>query len=993
MAFLLIKNPGFRPFIIQFFLFHSPNFSLLKSTVIHGYHLIMKMRFVRSGRPACQSTYTPSRLISQSTCTAGRLFILFCFYLSLIHAQFYFGRNKIQFEQFKWQVFSTDHFDVYYYPEEEKLASLAATSAEQSFDTLEIKFNHTLSGKVPLVIYSNHIHFQQTNVLPSPIPEGIGGFFEHIKGRVVLPYRGRISEFLHVIRHELVHVFMFSKVQQGVRDRGISDPPTIPLWFSEGLAEWWSIGWDSEAEMVIRDALLHNHLIPLRQVSGYLVYKEGQSFLRYYEQRYGTGLMRTLMEDFWRYPSFADALSGISGKDYDDIMVEWELSLKQDAAQALQHETLPPTTDNRLTRTGVNVSPAVYRNREGKLHSIYLSNHDGYTNIYTRPLDGKNETVVVKGERTSDLESLHLLQTGISVNAENVMAFVAKSGARDRIKLKDISSDRNIHTYSHTKIVSIRSPVWSPDGQQIVFSGQDFSGLSDLFLWNPKEDITDRLTDDIYSDLDPGFSPDGKWLVFSSDRGRPELDRGMDLFLMNLSSGKIRYLTQDSFNNTQPRWLSQAPNQIQFITDRSGTPNLWTLTFSHTGDSLEIQPWVKQNSDFHTGVRDVVPTPGDSMLISVFQNYSYQLHHTPLQPADSFHPSPLDLPSENLPLTLNEKTTMKHYDKKKPYRLKYSLDLAQTAVAYDPIYGMLGGAQLSLSDQMGNRYYHFLLANSAQRSSEILGRFNAAVTLVDLTRRSNVALGVFHFANDYYDPYQAFYFERSFGVRAGLNYPINIFRRLEFTTSLWSSSKDYYTDEPVTASLVSNFLSFVHDNTLWIPNGPVDGWRTRITIGPTFDFKRSKIHNRTFLFDTRFYYRPIPSLTLAHRTLIWFNDGRDIRRYFIGGSWGLRGYQFYQVYGRKAVMVNHELRFPFANSLALNFSSLTIALAPVRGAFFLDVGNAWDHEYPGLLGSFGFGLRASLMGGLVLRLDMGKRTDFKKVSKGLFTQFFFGWDF
>jgi len=38
----------------------------------------------------------------------------------------YFGRNKVQYESFKFQVLHTDHFDVYFYPEEEQAAEQAA---------------------------------------------------------------------------------------------------------------------------------------------------------------------------------------------------------------------------------------------------------------------------------------------------------------------------------------------------------------------------------------------------------------------------------------------------------------------------------------------------------------------------------------------------------------------------------------------------------------------------------------------------------------------------------------------------------------------------------------------------------------------------------------------------------------------------------------------------------------------------------------------------
>jgi len=146
-------------------------------------------------------------------------FILLSIFISLLFwqpasAQFYFGRNKIQYDSFSWQVYHSDHFDIYYYPEELEIAKAAAHFAEEAFREFEIKFNHTIRRKIPLIIYSNHIHFQQTNVLPYLIPEGVGGFFEFIKKRVVLPYTGTMHDFRHVVRHELVHVFMHHKIYE-----------------------------------------------------------------------------------------------------------------------------------------------------------------------------------------------------------------------------------------------------------------------------------------------------------------------------------------------------------------------------------------------------------------------------------------------------------------------------------------------------------------------------------------------------------------------------------------------------------------------------------------------------------------------------------------------------------------------------------------------------------------------------------------------------------
>lgn len=919
------------------------------------------------------------------------LLILLLMGFSILEGQFYFGRNKIQHEHFVWQVLPSGPFHIYYYQGEEELGRLAAGFARQAFQELERKFNHTLEGPIPLVIYSTPVHFQQTNILPQRIPEGVGGFFEFQKGRVVIPFNGSRSDFEHVIRHELVHVFMHAKIRHGARRTSQRDLPVIPLWFTEGLAEWWSRGWDSQAEMVIRDALLYDHLHPLGSLDlarkGFLVYKEGQSFLRYYEEVYGADRLRRVLENFWQYRTFEEALGAVSDRAFEDIATDWKLALKQAAATTLQGEEIPGRMSEQLTRQGTNVSPAVYRDADGQEHTVFLSNRDGYTSIYAHPRGAERSRLVVRGERTADLESLHLLQTDLSVNRQGVLAFVAQSGRGDALQLVDLNTSRTVGRYTHPDLVTIRWPCWSPDGEKIVFSAQDYGGQMDLYLWHPSQRHAVRLTEDIHNDQHPCFSPTGDLVVFSSDR------QGLgtrDLFLLRLSSGEVWPLTGDEYRNEKPRWNQADPSEILFLSDRSGTPNVWSLTLTNHADPRPLSR--QQVSHLHTGVLDALTLSGDSLLISLFQEYNFQLHQLPLvrDSRQELVPSPDSLTAVPMPAPPGPEAST---ESSLPYRLKFSFDVAQTAVAYDPLYGFLGGAQLGLSDMLGNRYYHIFVTNTAQVRSDFLSRFNGAVTMVDLTRRANRGLSLFHFANDYYDPYQAFYFERTSGIRGGLNYPLDVFRRLEFSASLWHSQKDFYNGRLVSSLLVSNYISYVQDNTLWVSTGPIDGRRVRITLGPSFDFRRSRWHNYTVLIDIRHYYRPHPALTLAQRSLAWFNEGRDIRPFYIGGSWGLRGYRINELYGSKAILLNQELRFPVARSLTFVQGSSALGLFPIRGALFFDAGNAWEDGFPGFIGSFGLGLRATLMGVIVLRWDLGRRTDFRSLSENWFKQLFFGWDF
>jgi len=43
----------------------------------------------------------------------------------------YFGRNKVEYVDFEFKIFETEHFDVYGYPHEEAAARLAARLAER----------------------------------------------------------------------------------------------------------------------------------------------------------------------------------------------------------------------------------------------------------------------------------------------------------------------------------------------------------------------------------------------------------------------------------------------------------------------------------------------------------------------------------------------------------------------------------------------------------------------------------------------------------------------------------------------------------------------------------------------------------------------------------------------------------------------------------------------------------------------------------------------
>ena len=260
--------------------------------------------------------------------------ILFFITAEVTLAQFFFfGRNKVQYEEFDWQILRTEHFDIYYYDEMGRIAEIGAYYAEEVYDELKVELNHVVARRVPLIFYNTSIDFQQTNTTPGLIPDGVGGFFEFLKGRVVLPSNGSLHDFRHVIRHELVHVFMTNKIYRVLKDHRIPTNNMPPLWFVEGLAEFLSTKADAQAEMLMRDAVINNYFVGLQDMfrifGSFLMYKEGQNFLEYASEKYGKEKVLLLLENFWMYPKFSKVIEHTFKNDYEQIDAEWQYYLRK----------------------------------------------------------------------------------------------------------------------------------------------------------------------------------------------------------------------------------------------------------------------------------------------------------------------------------------------------------------------------------------------------------------------------------------------------------------------------------------------------------------------------------------------------------------------------------------------------------------------------------------------------------------------------------------
>jgi hypothetical protein len=498
----------------------------------------------------------------------------------------YFGRNKVQYRTFDFQVIRTEHFDVYYYPQEREAAIDAARMAERAYARLSRLLQHEFRERKPLIIYASHTDFQQTNAVASFVDESTGGVTESLKSRMILPFTGSYAEFDHVLTHELVHGFQFDVIlRRGVVSETASPfSMRLPLWFMEGMAEYLSIGRvDAHTVSWLRDAVLNGYLrsiAEMNQRDDYLSYRFGQSLWHFIGSKWGDEVVGILLQKAPRM-GVERAFASTLGLTLEELSREWQSAVRSTyLAQVTEHDQ-PDTFAQRLTNHEQLFDPwylAPAISPDGT-EMVYLSQRDGFSfDLYLADArDGTVKRRLVRSARDASAESLRYMNSGAAFSHDGrYLAFAAKAGGQDALNIYDLRRNRVVKRLRFD-LNGIQNPSWSPDGTRLVFTGLD-GGLSDLFITDLDGRVT-RLTNDRYAALLPAWSPDGSRIAFTTDRATTDLDLlvygNMRTAVLDVATHGIEVLPhQEDGKHINPVWSPDGRSLI-WASDRTGTNDLY----------------------------------------------------------------------------------------------------------------------------------------------------------------------------------------------------------------------------------------------------------------------------------------------------------------------------------------------------------------------------------------------------------------------------------
>ena len=917
--------------------------------------------------------------------TAGAVILLLGL-APMIWAQYYYGKNKIQREIESTYTYETEHFSIYTEEGGEPLAKFAAEVLEEAYVKHSKDFGFDIPVKIPVIIYKSQPDFAATNIILEPIEESVGGFSETFKNRVVVPFSGSYEDLHHVLYHELVHIFEFELYYSLSISNLFAIVPgfTPPLWVMEGLAEFSSNHGGRDSDAFMRDLLLSNNLIPLKDFAyygGYIVYRQGESVFLYIEERYGREKVFELIHAIKIRRGMEAAFEKVFGMNIEEFGKDWMNWLRKrylpdivrlDNSKAEVRFLTDHVKEYSYYNGSVTLSPSGAK-------IAYATSKDDYITVNViSAFDGTHLKKILRAGQLATFERLPLLRQTMTWSPDEAhLAVIGFSHAKPALLWINYESARIERSYQ-LKVDDAYSPAISKNGKKLVYIGIK-NGMSDLYSLDLSTGKVQQLTFDLYEQKDPSFN--GNAVLYVSDK--PLKDSvwkiGSYAIYELLPSGRTKRISPFFSSIAQPYRIGE---DIYFI----GKDYQLCKYSPKDSATSELTQWFEKVEDFS-------PASSGKAAFLIYRDAGWDVAVLNGTLKDFANGAlALDTSESKSGYLYNiEEVTSEDFE---PYKPAFSTDYIYGSGAYSSISGANGSFNMAISDMLGDHRFYI----NANLHGDLLYS-NMSVSYWYLKHRIDYAVGGFQLASFYLrreaDSSLTFQKRAKRGLSSLVSFPISKFFRIEtgldamavsdhlyFDCAYDNFGRIYYrkgNDTSYTNPLFQANAALVFDNALWKYSTPMRGVRMRLGAYTSF---LSPDKYQTVYGDFRGYLAITRRASIALRTFGQASFGSQRERSHLGGGFDVRGYSATasaSSYGSKLGFANLELRVPFIDRLSIAFP-LPITIGDIRGVLFTDAGVAWDETPPvlwdstglvDLKASYGAGLRM-LLGYWMLKLDFAR---------------------
>jgi hypothetical protein len=517
-----------------------------------------------------------------------------------------FGRNRLQFNKFKWQYYQTKNFNVYFYDNGQELAKFVAQSAEKELPQIEAATEFSLQRRANIILYNEFAHMQQTNIGLQTDILRTGGTTKFVNNKMVVYFDANHANLKRQVREGIAQIItqnlLFGDdIGEVAGNQTLLD---LPTWLTDGYIAYIGENWSTDLDDDLKSELLSGNYNKFSSLSFARPLLAGHAFWYFIEEKYKKENVTYFFYLARQYKNLNKASQQITKLKFSELLKEF-----------MEYETEKYYKD---------VSRRKSYPKGNYVEGFTISKRLNYYRFNVNPNKRNNSFVVTQFKKgivrvllSEDFEYKTLLKYGV-LSYENevnpsypVMAWDPK-GTRIAVtyvqegKLKLFVYDiiTRIKQYKldlSGKLDQVQDMKYMLDSKTLLLTGVK-NGHTDIYTFNIDNEKLQAITNDVYDNLDASFVafPGKNGIIFSSNRPGanaksadtvlPSNNR-FNIFMITDFGDKpelnqITQLTNLKYGNARSP-MQYNSNHFTFVSDENGIGNRYAGFFTSSKAGLD----------------------------------------------------------------------------------------------------------------------------------------------------------------------------------------------------------------------------------------------------------------------------------------------------------------------------------------------------------------------------------------------------------------------
>jgi hypothetical protein len=574
-----------------------------------------------------------------------------------------FGKNRLQFKNFKWQYYQTQNFNTYFNEGGQELAKYVLQIAEKELPGIEQFVEYGLQRRANIVIYNSYNDYLQSNIGLSLDWQTTGGITKLVNNKMVLYFNGDHNHLRLQIRQGIARILLENilfgdDLGEFATNQALLD---LPQWLTDGYIEYAGETWSTTLDDQLKSAILSGRYKNFYQFAFEKPLLAGHAFWFYMANKYKKENVTYFLYLARVYRNLNNASQRICKKKFKEVLKDF-----------MAYEEEVYDKDIRGRRNFPKGTVSVVEE---------INDHKDFFHFSPQPTPRSNTYAVVEFKHGKYAVVLHdnyiytktLLKNGVRSDAEQLdphYPLIAWDNKGTRLAC--IYWDRGkVKLFVYDIVKKYKTSIQDlPDFDQV----QDFKymlndhtllmsatkkGQSDIFVYDLTAQTYRQITNDVYDDLDPSFVafPNKTGIIYSSNRPNGHV-RGGDTTLP--SNYHYNIFLVDNWNDMEGKQISQLTylkygqaryptqynnNHFTFISDENGINNRYAGFFTtkragidtvykigdellHNPDPADLDSTLKANHKEQPDTVYSFAITNDSSYIFPITNYQSGLTET-----------------------------------------------------------------------------------------------------------------------------------------------------------------------------------------------------------------------------------------------------------------------------------------------------------------------------------------------------------------------------